>query len=47
MCDLGFPAGARAEQAPIVYELDVVRLEAAANPRLRTRIERDGVRIFS
>ncbi len=34
------------EEAPLIYELDVVRLERATSPRLQEKIARDGVRIF-
>ena len=30
----------------LIYELDVVRVERAASPRLREKIARDGVRVF-
>lgn len=35
------------EQAPLIYELDVVRYDQALNPRLRQRIQREGVTIYS
>jgi len=38
--------GAALEEAPLIYELDVVRLERATSPRLQEKIARDGVRIF-
>lgn len=34
------------EEAPLIYELDVVRVERAASPRLQEKIARDGVRVF-
>ncbi|MEN9815100.1 MAG: hypothetical protein RLZZ412_1082 [Verrucomicrobiota bacterium] len=34
------------EEAPLIYELDVVRVELAASPRLQEKIARDGVRVF-
>ena len=35
------------ERTPIIYELDIVRAERAANPRLREKIEREGVTVYS
>ena len=35
------------ENAPLIYELDVVRTDRTLNERLRERIDRDGVTIFS
>jgi hypothetical protein len=34
------------EEAPLIYELDVVRVERAASPRRQEKIARDGVRVF-
>jgi predicted nucleotidyltransferase len=34
------------ENAPLIYELDLVRAERALNPRLREKIEREGVTIY-
>lgn len=34
------------EEAPIIYELDVVRLEQTENPALLEKIARDGVQIY-
>lgn len=34
------------ENAPLIYELDVVRLEQLQNPRLKERIDREGVPIY-
>jgi predicted nucleotidyltransferase len=34
------------ESAPLIYELDLVREEGAMNPRLREKIERDGVIVY-
>lgn len=34
------------ENAPLIYELDVVRPERATNDRLRAKIEREGVRVY-
>lgn len=34
------------EQAPIIYELDLVRLDQTANTRLRERIEREGITVY-
>ncbi|MFM8617947.1 MAG: nucleotidyltransferase family protein [Opitutaceae bacterium] len=34
------------ENAPLIYEIDLVRPEKIGNPRLRERIEREGVRVF-
>ena len=34
------------DEAPIIYELDVVRREQLSNERLREKIEREGVRIY-
>ncbi len=35
------------ENAPLIYELDVVRPEQATNPRLKEKIAREGVVIYS
>ncbi len=35
------------ETTPIIYELDIVRAERTANTRLRERIEREGVVVYS
>ena len=35
------------ENAPLIYELDVVRPEQTLNPRLNEKIEREGVVIYS
>jgi len=34
------------ENAPLIYELDLVREEHVLNPRLRERIEREGVTVY-
>jgi uncharacterized protein len=34
------------ESAPLIYELDLVRLEPATSERLREKIEREGVAIY-
>lgn len=34
------------EQAPIIYELDLVRLDRIPNARLRERIEREGITVY-
>ena len=34
------------EQAPIIYEFDLVRIERADNPRLLEKIAREGVPIY-
>jgi predicted nucleotidyltransferase len=34
------------ENAPLIYELDLVREERTLNPRLRERIEREGVTVY-
>lgn len=34
------------ENAPLIYELDLVREERALNPRLREKIEREGVPVY-
>jgi predicted nucleotidyltransferase len=34
------------EDAPLIYELDLVREEHTLNPRLRERIEREGIAIY-
>ena len=34
------------ENAPLIYELDVVRPERTANPRLKEKIAREGVVIY-
>ena len=34
------------EEAPIIYELDLVRLEHTVNARLRERIEREGITVY-
>jgi predicted nucleotidyltransferase len=34
------------ENAPLIYELDLVREEHALSPRLREKIEREGVTIY-
>lgn len=34
------------ENAPLIYELDLVREERALDPRLRERIEREGVTVY-
>ncbi|MGI9065850.1 MAG: nucleotidyltransferase family protein [Pyrinomonadaceae bacterium] len=34
------------ENAPLIYELDVVRPERTTNDSLRARIEREGVRVY-
>ncbi len=34
------------ENAPLIYELDLVREEGALDPRLREKIERQGVRVY-
>ena len=34
------------ESAPLIYELDLVREERTLNPRLREKIEREGVPVY-
>ena len=34
------------EEAPIIYELDLVRLDEPFNARLRERIEREGITVY-
>lgn len=34
------------ENAPLIYELDVVRLDQTSNERLREKIAREGVPVF-
>jgi predicted nucleotidyltransferase len=34
------------ENAPLIYELDLVRLEGASNERLKEKIEREGIAIY-
>lgn len=34
------------EQAPIIYELDLVRLDQTVNAGLRERIEREGITVY-
>jgi predicted nucleotidyltransferase len=34
------------EEAPIIYELDLVRLDETPNGRLRERIEREGITVY-
>lgn len=34
------------ENAPLIYELDVVRPERTTNERLRAKIEREGTRVY-
>jgi predicted nucleotidyltransferase len=34
------------ENAPLIYELDVVRPERTTNERLRAKIEREGVKVY-
>ena len=34
------------ESAPIIYELDVVRIDQTLNPRLNEKILREGLRIY-
>ncbi|MGH9427356.1 MAG: nucleotidyltransferase family protein [Terriglobia bacterium] len=34
------------EEAPIIYELDLVRLDETFNARLRERIEREGITVY-
>ncbi|MEK6301979.1 MAG: nucleotidyltransferase domain-containing protein [Acidobacteriota bacterium] len=34
------------EQAPIIYELDLVRLDQTANARLLEKIEREGITVY-
>jgi uncharacterized protein len=34
------------EDSPLIYELDLVREERTLNPRLRERIEREGVTLY-
>lgn len=34
------------ESAPIIYELDVVRIDQTHNPRLNEKILREGLRIY-
>ena len=34
------------EELPIIYEMDIVRVEPTAAPRLRERIEREGITVF-
>jgi len=34
------------EEVPIIYELDLVRLEHAVNARLQERIEREGISVY-
>lgn len=34
------------ENAPLIYELDVVRPERTTKDRLRAKIEREGVRVY-
>ena len=35
------------ENAPLIYELDLVRAERSTNERLRERIAREGVTVFA
>jgi len=35
------------EEAPIIYELDLVRLDEPFNARLRERIEREGITVYA
>ncbi len=35
------------ESTPIIYELDIVRAERTVNARLREKIEREGVTVYS
>ena len=34
------------EQAPLIYELEILRLDRSDNPRLKERVLREGVRIY-
>ena len=34
------------ENAPLIYELDLVRMEQLNNPRLKARIDREGIPIY-
>ena len=34
------------ENAPIIYELDIVRLEGTTSERLKEKIEREGIAIY-
>jgi uncharacterized protein len=34
------------EDAPIIYELDLVRMDPTVSPRLRERIHQDGITIY-
>lgn len=34
------------DEAPIIYDIDIVRTERAHNPRLREKIAREGVTIY-
>jgi predicted nucleotidyltransferase len=34
------------ENAPLIYELDLVRLDQTTSPRLREKIDREGRRIY-
>jgi len=34
------------EEAPIIYELDLVRLDETSNARLQERIEREGITVY-
>lgn len=34
------------EEAPLIYEMDLVRSEQTTNPRLRQKIEQEGVAIY-
>jgi predicted nucleotidyltransferase len=34
------------ENAPLIYELDVVRLERATSERLKEKVEREGIAIY-
>lgn len=35
------------EEAPIIYDLDLVRMERAASPSLTEKIRREGIEIYS
>ena len=35
------------EEAPIIYELDLIRLDQACNARLRERIVREGIIVYA
>lgn len=35
------------DEAPIIYEMDVIRLETLMDHKLRDRIDKDGIEIYS